>query len=160
MSGLNRQEALMASGYGVLRPDDVEAVAWRNGAGATRELVNDPAGWRVSVAELEVDAAFSKFEGVDRVFMPLVDVVLWIDGVRRPVASGTTASFPGEAAVSVELVGGAGRAVNLMTARGRCSGGLTVLSRGEWEGRDSGLFVDLGAVVVEVALEQGASMEW
>ncbi|WP_185446235.1 HutD family protein [Kribbella qitaiheensis] len=137
----------------VLRPELVEAIAWRNGAGTTRELVDDPAGWRLSVAELERNAAFSEFEGLDRVFMPLVDVVLWIDGVRRPVGRCTVASFPGEASVAVELVAGAGRAVNLMTVRGRCSGGLAVVSRVEWERRDhdaSGLFVDLGAEVVEV----------
>jgi environmental stress-induced protein Ves len=137
----------------VLTPDAVEAVAWRNGAGSTRELVDDPAGWRLSVADLEVDAGFSDFQGVDRIFLPLVDVVLCIDGMRRPVARYTVASFPGEASVAVELVAGAGRAVNLMTVRGRCSGGLAAMSRLEWERRghdESGLFVDLCAVLVEV----------
>ena len=137
----------------VLSPEGVEAAAWRNGAGFTRELVDDPAGWRLSVADLEADAVFSDFRGMDRIFLPLVDVVLHVDGVRRPVARCTVASFPGEASVAVELVAGPGRAVNLMTVRGRCSGGLTVMSRLEWERRDHdelGLFVDLGAVLVEV----------
>lgn len=139
----------------VLNPEDVAAVAWRNGAGATRELIDDPAGWRLSVAELEVDAAFSDFAGLDRVFLPLVEVVLRIDGVRRPVARLTAVSFPGEAKVAVELVAGPGRAVNLMTVRGRCSGSLTVLSRGAWEQRDDaepGMFVELGEILVEVAV--------
>jgi environmental stress-induced protein Ves len=142
-----------------LNPDVVEAVAWRNGLGFTRELVDDPAGWRLSVADLEVDAVFSDFEGMDRIFLPLVNVVLCIDGVRRSVARCTAASFPGEASVAVELVAGAGRAVNLMTVRGRCSGGLAVMSRLEWEQRDHdepGLFVGLGAVLVEVQVRAGA----
>jgi len=140
----------------ILTPDAVEAVAWRNGAGFTRELVDDPAGWRLSVADLEVDAAFSTFEGVDRIFLPLVDVVLRIDGMQRLVARCSVASFPGEADVAVELVAGAGRAVNLMTVRGRCSGVLAAMSRPEWERRshdESGLFVDLGAVLVEVQVK-------
>jgi environmental stress-induced protein Ves len=136
-----------------MRPEDFAAVPWRNGAGSTRELIDDPAGWRLSVAELETDVAFSDFAGVDRIFLPLVDVVLTIDGVRRPVAQGTTVAFPGEAAVAVELVAGPGRAVNLMTARGRCSGRLMARSREEWRQHESGLFVDLGDVVVEVLID-------
>jgi environmental stress-induced protein Ves len=130
-----------------LDPSEVERVAWRNGLGVTRELVDDPAGWRLSVAELQGDAAFSEFAGLDRVFLPLVDVVLSIDGVRRPVARGTTASFPGEAKVAVELVAGPGRAVNLMTVRGRCTGELAVVPHDD---SGQGLFVDLGEVLVGV----------
>lgn len=142
----------------ILVPDAVAPVPWRNGAGSTRQLVDDPVGWRLSVAELEQDADFSDFPGLDRIFLPLVDVVLHIDGERRPVARGTATSFPGEASVAVELVAGAGRAVNLMTVRGRCSGGLTAIPRRVWEQRDReqrgrerpGLFVDLGEVLIEV----------
>ncbi|GAA3599206.1 HutD family protein [Kribbella ginsengisoli] len=145
----------------VLSPDAVEPVAWRNGAGATRQLVDDPGGWRLSVADLEVDAAFSDFTGLDRVFLPLVDVVLSIDGERRAVARGTAVEFRGEAKVAVELVAGPGRAVNLMTVRGRCSGGLAAIPRSEWEEQTArsewdegqpGVFVDLGEVVVEVRI--------
>jgi environmental stress-induced protein Ves len=137
----------------VLIPDDFEAVAWRNGAGSTRELVDDPAGWRLSVADLEVDAAFSDFKGFDRIFLPLVDVILHIDGVRRPVPRLTPISFPGEASVAVELVAGAGRAVNLMTVRGQCTGGLAVVPRSA----DQGLYVDLGEALVEVQVVIRAS---
>ncbi|MEV8376477.1 HutD family protein [Kribbella sp. NPDC056861] len=144
----------------VLKPEVFPAVAWRNGAGLTRELVDDPSGWRLSVAELESDAVFSAFPGLDRIFLPLVDVVLEIDTVRRPVARGTAVAFPGEAKVAVELVAGPGRAVNLMMARGRCSGRLVARSPGEWEqcGPDRpGWVVDLGEVLVEV---QVGSDEW
>jgi environmental stress-induced protein Ves len=136
----------------ILTPDAVDPVAWRNGAGSTRQLIDDPAGWRLSVAELEVNATFSDFPGLDRTFLPLIDVVLSIDGDRRRVAQGTTATFPGEASVSVELVAGPGRAVNLMTARGRCSGSLIVIPRPEWDQDQPGLWVDLGEVLVEVRI--------
>jgi environmental stress-induced protein Ves len=144
----------------ILTPDAVTAVAWRNGAGSTRLLVDDPAGWRLSVADLEQDADFSDFPGLDRIFLPLVDVVLYLDGERHPVARNTPITFPGEASVAMELVTGPGRAVNLMTVRGRCSGGLTAISRSEWEQRDNdqaGLFVDLGEVLVEVQVRVGGA---
>jgi environmental stress-induced protein Ves len=134
-----------------LDPSEVEPVAWRNGLGVTRELVDDPDGWRLSVADLQGDAAFSEFAGLDRVFLPLVDVVLSIDGVRRAVARGTVARFPGEASVAVELVAGPGRAVNLMTVRGRCTGELAVVPRDD---SGQGLFVDLGEVLVEVRVNR------
>jgi environmental stress-induced protein Ves len=136
----------------ILTPDAVAPVRWRNGAGSTRQLVDDPAGWRLSVAELEQDADFSDFPGLDRIFLPLVDVVLHIDGERRPVPHGTATEFSGEASVAVELIAGAGRAVNLMTARGRCSGDLRAISRLEWDQDQPGLFVDLGEVLVEVRI--------
>jgi len=49
------------------------AQPWKNGAGLTREIAVEPPGaglgnfdWRVSVAEVERDAPFSAFAGVDR----------------------------------------------------------------------------------------------
>ncbi|MFI5709290.1 HutD family protein [Kribbella sp. NPDC051620] len=140
----------------ILTPDAVNPVPWRNGAGSTRQLVDDPAGWRLSVADLEQDADFSYFPGLDRTFLPLVDVLLLIDGERRPVARGTATEFPGEATVAMELVAGPGQAVNLMTIRGSSSGALTAISRPEWEQRDRdqpGLFVDLGELLVEVRVQ-------
>jgi environmental stress-induced protein Ves len=133
-----------------LDPDTVEPVAWRNGLGLTRQLVDNPDGWRLSVAELQGDAAFSEYPGMDRIFLPLVDVVLSIDGVPREVARGTTACFSGEASVAVELVGGPGQAVNLMTVRGRCTGELAVVPRDE---SGQGLYVDLGQVFVGVRVD-------
>jgi environmental stress-induced protein Ves len=46
---------------------------WKNGAGTTREIAVEPAGagtddfdWRLSLAEVDRDAPFSAFPGVDR----------------------------------------------------------------------------------------------
>ncbi len=125
-------------------------------------MLDDPAGFRVSVAELDRDVPFSSFPGIDRTFLSLVDVTLVVNGKRRPVPRLAPISFRGEDAVSLELVAGCGRAVNLMTARGRFAGELRPFSRAEWRrrGRDTaGLFVDLGDVLVEVRLmsKQGAA---
>jgi hypothetical protein len=145
----NREEHHVAR---ILTPDAATPVPWRNGAGSTRQLVDDPAGWRLSVAELEQDAAFSDFPGLDRIFLPLVEVLLYLDGERHPVDRNTATTFPGEASVAMELVAGPGRAVNLMTTRGRCSGSLTAISRPDWDQDQPGLFVDLGEVLVEVQI--------
>ena len=49
---------------------DVHPVPWRNGGGTTRELMaypdSDHWAWRISVAEVASDGAFSDFPGVQR----------------------------------------------------------------------------------------------
>jgi environmental stress-induced protein Ves len=141
----------------MLAPAEVDATPWRNGAGRTRELVDVPGRWRLSVAEVRADAPFSAYPGLDRVFLPMVDVVLVVDGIRRSVPRGTPTVFPGEASVTLELVADGGSAVNLMTVRERCTGTLRAWSwaewsRAEWDGAGhdaSSVFVDLDQVIVE-----------
>ncbi len=60
-------------GLRVLRGADRTATAWKNGGGVTREIAAWPEGagtgdfaWRVSLAEVAADGAFSAFPGVDR----------------------------------------------------------------------------------------------
>ena len=72
----------------LLAPRDFRRMPWKNGAGRTAEIAawspdTGDAGfaWRVSIAEIERDAAFSAWRGVDRTFV-LLDgdgVVLAID---------------------------------------------------------------------------------
>jgi environmental stress-induced protein Ves len=107
----------------MLDPSKLEPIPWLNGAGSTRELAasTDADGvttWRISVADLDRDAPFSLFPGLDRVFVALGPLRLTIDGVTSTLAAGDQASFPGEAAVSVSL-GEPTTAVNVMTRRGR-----------------------------------------
>ncbi|MDI2126165.1 HutD/Ves family protein [Yinghuangia seranimata] len=114
---------------------DVETLPagrWRNGGGATREIVSWPSdaeefGWRASVADIDRDGPFSAFPGVDRTFT-LVEG----DGVRlvcpgefdRPVAPGEPFAFSGDLALDAELAGGACRVLNLMVRRGRWTVGV------------------------------------
>ena len=50
--------------------DRVAPQLWRNGGGQTRELAAAPAGeqwhWRISLAEVRQDGAFSAYPGVTR----------------------------------------------------------------------------------------------
>lgn len=67
---------------------------WRNGAGTTRELASrtDAGGellWRISLASLDDDAAFSVFAGLDRLFVALAPLRLVVaaKAMRWPPAS-------------------------------------------------------------------------
>ncbi|MEV8629739.1 HutD family protein [Streptomyces sp. NPDC051079] len=110
---------------------DVETLTagrWRNGGGATREIVVRPPdaeefGWRASVADIDADGPFSAFPGVDRTLTLLAG-----EGVRlvcpgefdRPLTrAGEPFSFSGDLALDAELAGGPCRVLNLMVRRGR-----------------------------------------
>lgn len=64
-----------------LRADDYRRMRWKNGGGWTTELYSHPAadggegfGWRVSIAEIESEGAFSTFPQCDR-WIALLDGV-------------------------------------------------------------------------------------
>lgn len=107
---------------------------WRNGLGWTREILqrridDAPCGdaapwdWRLSIAEIERDAAFSAFPGIDREL-----VLLAGNGVRLRFADGEVHElqpphgrlrFAGEREVTGELVDGPTHDFNLMWRRDR-----------------------------------------
>ncbi len=109
----------MTAGLVILDPRKRPRVPWANGRGMTRELIRDPDGkWRLSVADLEQDAPFSAFPGVDRLFILVAGRVrLTVGGRETELVAGDAARFRGEDAVDVALDRPA-RAVNLMSARG------------------------------------------
>ena len=106
------------------------AAPWKNGGGSTRELAVSPPGapldnfdWRISVAAITADGAFSLFPGVDRSLV-LVEgdgVRLTLDGARAVLldAANPMLWFPGEAQVDAR-VDGATLDFNVMTRRSRC----------------------------------------
>ncbi|UQY88655.1 HutD family protein [Stenotrophomonas rhizophila] len=98
---------------------------WRNGLGWTREIlrVPDSEEWqvRLSIAEIEQDAAFSSFPGIDREL-----VLLRGEGLRLRFADGALHTllpphdrlrFAGEAEIHGELVDGLTHDFNLMWRR-------------------------------------------
>lgn len=98
---------------------------WRNGLGWTREIlrVPDTEEWqvRLSIAEIEQDAAFSAFPGIEREL-----VLLRGQGLRLRFADGAVHTllpphdrmrFAGEAEVHGELVDGLTHDFNLMWRR-------------------------------------------
>lgn len=104
---------------------DYRRERWRNGLGWTREIlrVPDSEDWqlRLSIAEIEQDAAFSSFPGIEREL-----VLLRGEGLRLRFADGAVHTlqpphdrlrFAGEAQVTGELVDGVTHDFNLMWRR-------------------------------------------
>ena len=109
---------------------DIVPTPWKNGGGATREIACWPAGtgldsfdWRISVATIAADGAFSVFAGIDRSI-----TLLSGDGVLLHGEHGTHRldqplvpfAFAGETPIRATLLGGASEDFNVMTRRGRC----------------------------------------
>ena len=115
---------------------DIVPTPWKNGGGATREIVCWPAGtgldsfdWRISVATIAADGAFSVFAGIDRSI-----TLLSGDGVLLHGEHGTHRldqplvpfAFAGETPIRATLLGGASEDFNVMTRRGRCRADVKV----------------------------------
>ena len=108
-----------------IRLSDVKPTPWRNGGGTTRELLAWPAAqdwqWRVSVAEISQDGAFSSFPGVQRWFAVLsgAGVCLRIgDDVHQLTSRDAPLCFDGAAQTSCTLLSGATQDFNLMVQGG------------------------------------------
>jgi environmental stress-induced protein Ves len=109
-------------------------VRWKNGGGATREVIVQPSGsdfesfdWRLSLAEVGTAGPFSAFDGVDR-HMAILTGRLELTLQGRTVmldASSAPFSFAGELAVYAAPREGSVTDLNLMVRRTRCVARLT-----------------------------------
>ena len=108
---------------------DLTPVPWRNGGGVTREVAVcfDPALhpdflWRVSIAAVQKDGPFSRFEGVDRSIAVLHggNMQLAADEFRTVLTpDGPAFSFAGEPDVHASVAGCETTDLNVMTRRDR-----------------------------------------
>ena len=111
----------------VLREADYRRMRWKNGAGWTSEILRSPDvddwRWRLSIAEIEADAPFSTYPGVDR------DLVLLSgNGMRLRFDDGSmhellpphgALRFPGERRLVGQPIDGCSRDFNVMWKRGQ-----------------------------------------
>jgi environmental stress-induced protein Ves len=119
----------------VIRCDQVEPQAWRNGGGQTRELLAWPGreDWqlRISVADIDRDGPFSPYPGIDR-WVAVVEgagVRLQLPGGARSIDTNSAPlHFHGEDAPGCDLLDGPTRDLNLMVRRGQ---GLAAMQRAE-----------------------------
>lgn len=155
--------------------DALPARPWKNGAGLTREIAVHPPNaemtnfdWRISVAEVDRDAPFSAFPGVDRCIVLLEGAGMRLlpgDGgpgwtLARPYEP---LQFPGDVALRGELLDGPCRDFNVMTRRGawhaeverldaapaaagRSDAGLVICAAGRWQVGEEVLAVGQGLV--------------
>ena len=111
---------------------------WKNGAGTTREMARGPEGsdlddfdWRISLAEIERDAPFSAFPGIDRCIVLLQGAGMELLGDDGRHAQSLRALLPwdfaGERALSARLNHGPCSDLNVMTRRGRWRAQVQVL---------------------------------
>ena len=116
----------------VIPANEYRRERWRNQQGWTREIHRAPAdgdwSWRLSIAEIERDSAFSSFPGVDREL-----VLLSGNGVRLRFDDGEVHDllpphdklrFQGERGVTGELIDGPTHDFNLMWRRDKVSAEL------------------------------------
>lgn len=112
----------------VIPANEYRRQRWRNGAGWTREIHAQPApaaadgwDWRLSIAEIEQDAPFSVFPGIERELLLLAGNGLRLrfdDGeVRELLPPHDRLRFAGERALRGELLDGPTQDFNLMWRR-------------------------------------------
>lgn len=116
----------------IVRRSDYKRMAWKNGQGLTEEVAAFPPGsdvdsfeWRLSIAHVEADGAFSEFAGIDRTIALLDGPGLALDlpdGSTVKLFPGSAPfPFPGEWKISSRNAGGATIDLNIMTRRGACA---------------------------------------
>ena len=111
----------------VIRSNDYPARPWKNGGGTTRDILVEPPGaslegfdWRLSLAQVDRDGPFSRFDNVDRTLVLLSGAMtLHEPGRRIELVRGEPVTFPGERAIEATLSGGSTLDFNVMTRRGR-----------------------------------------
>ena len=157
----------------LLHLEELAPMPWKNNGGRTRELCVFPPDsdlasfvWRVSIADVDADGAFSAFTGIDRT-IALLDgpgFRMHMDGsdsgdahdqhdLCEPFAP---FRFAGEAAVAVTLHGGATRDFNLMVRRSDAGGELAIVTAsGKLPADTVLLFAAQGSVTLTAA--DGAS---
>lgn len=109
----------------VIPANEYRRVRWKNNLGWTREILRTPDSddwlWRLSIAEIEQDAAFSSFPGIEREL-----VLLRGNGLRLRFDDGEVREldqpharhrFAGERALVGELIDGSTHDFNLMWRR-------------------------------------------
>jgi uncharacterized protein len=112
----------------LIRSTEYPIRPWKNGGGQTRDIVIVPPAaslddfhWRISLAQVDRDGPFSRFENVDRTLVVLSGAMTLRDGERLLALTSQTAPFvfAGEQSITATLDGGSTVDFNVMTRRGR-----------------------------------------
>jgi environmental stress-induced protein Ves len=118
-----------------IRSATYRRMPWKNGGGTTQEIVVEPRegpfDYRVSIADVEADGPFSRFDGCDRHIMILSGEGMRLDcGVHGAIdlAPREPRTFSGDWDVRGVLRRGPVRDFNLILARGRMRGSIAFVS--------------------------------
>lgn len=147
----------------IIRSADYPTRPWKNGGGTTRDIAVSPPGaslddfaWRLSLAQVDRDGPFSRFDNVDRTLvllsgaMTLHEQDRHIDLIRhQPVV------FAGERAIAATVSGGSTLDFNVMTRRGRARH----VVRCESFGKQVSLAASAGKTIALFALGNGLTVD-
>lgn len=159
----------------IFRSSTYRQTPWKNGGGVTTEIIVFPEGaalsdfdWRVSMAQVSSDGAFSEFEGIDRTLTVIEGAAMTLHfGEQRKVRLSPVSppfDFPGDVPVDAVLEGEVLTDLNVMTRRGRWSHDVTKIGGDERHAVRTNancvvLFCSGGAVTVEVTGHNAALLE-
>lgn len=114
----------------LFRRFDYRLARWKNGAGLSWEIVAEPRSatdpampfeWRLAIAEIEQDVAFSHYPGIDRATTLIEGAGLDLEIAGHAGVStrgiGEPHWYPGDAATRCRLASGPVRVLNLMVRR-------------------------------------------
>jgi len=147
----------------ILRHSDYPSRPWKNGGGTTRDIaVSPPASslddfdWRLSLAQVDRDGPFSRFDNVDRTLVLLAGAMtLHEQGRRIELVRHEPVTFAGERAIEATVGGGATLDFNVMSRRGRV---CHVARRASFE-QPMSIAPSTGNTIVLFALESGLTVE-
>jgi environmental stress-induced protein Ves len=111
----------------IIRSADYPTRPWKNGGGTTRDIAVSPPGaslddfaWRLSLAQVDRDGPFSRFDNVDRTLVLLSGAMTLHEQDRRiDLLRHQPVIFEGERAIEATVAGGATLDFNVMTRRAR-----------------------------------------
>jgi environmental stress-induced protein Ves len=111
----------------IIRSADYPTRPWKNGGGTTRDIAVSPPGaslddfdWRLSLAQVDRDGPFSRFDNVDRTLVLLSGAMtLHEPGRRIDLVRHEPVAFEGERTIEATVAGGSTLDLNVMTRRGR-----------------------------------------
>ncbi|MEX3981230.1 HutD family protein [Paraburkholderia sp. EG287A] len=101
--------------------DSMPVERWRNGGGVTRTIASGGSHWRISLAEVERDGPYSRFDGIDRLSFVLrgAGVMLRETNSAVTLEPCVAVEYDGGLDWQATLIDGPVTALNVMTARGR-----------------------------------------
>jgi uncharacterized protein len=147
----------------ILRSADYPTRPWKNGGGTTRDIVVSPPGaslddfdFRLSLAHVERDGPFSRFDGVERTLVLLSGAMTLHERDHRiDLVRGQPVAFEGERTIAATLAGGSTLDFNVMTRRGRAQ---HTVRRENFRARTS-IASPQGSTIILFALDSGLSVE-
>jgi environmental stress-induced protein Ves len=147
----------------IIRSADYPTRPWKNGGGTTRDIAVSPPGaslddfvWRLSLAQVDRDGPFSRFDNVERTLVLLSGAMsLHERGRRIELVRHQPVVFEGERAIAATINGGSTLDFNVMTRRGRARH----VVRRESFSRQVSLAASAGKTLALFALDDGLTVD-